>query len=127
MAEDSNIQVLQDISYSLQQIVKLLRVVSYPTIKQILENNLDTPEKRAVYNLLDGTRGVKAIQEQTGVNVRYISEWGQKWEELGIVEPSIVTNVKGRRQKAFELSTFGVTTIENPPGVVDKSSIKVSV
>jgi Cdc6-like AAA superfamily ATPase len=109
---DALLQLLGQVADSLQELVRLMRVVSYSTVKQLLETTLDTEEKRSVYHLLDGTRSVVYIQELTGVNVRYISEWGQEWEKLGIVELSTVSRVRGRRQRSFDLAMFGIPVPE---------------
>ena len=77
-------------------------------VKQTLETVLDSNEKRLVYHLTDGQRSVAEIQKLTGVNVRYISEWGQEWERIGIAGPSRVSSVRGRRQRAFDLADFGL-------------------
>jgi hypothetical protein len=109
---DAQLRLLQEIADSLQQLVKLTRVMSYSIVKQVLETALDTQQKRLVYQSLDGTRSAASIQELTGVNVRYVSEWGQEWEGLGIVEPSTTSRVKGRRQRSFDLPTFGISVSE---------------
>lgn len=105
---DALLQLLEQVADSLQELVRLTRVMSYSTVKQLLETTLGTEEERLVYHLLDGTRSMASIQELTGVNVRYISEWGQEWERLGIVGPSVVSRVRGRRQKSFDLAMFGI-------------------
>jgi len=124
MAEkDTQLQLLGEILDLLQQLVRLTRLMSYPMVKQVLETVLETEEKRLVYHSLDGTRGVTAIQELTGVNARYVSEWGQEWEKLGIAEPSSISNVRGRRQKSFDLAMFGIPVPEAEAiktGSVDK-------
>lgn len=113
MAENDNqLQLLREISDSLHQLVRLTRVMSHPMVKEMLETVLDTEEKRLVYHSLDGTRGMSDIQELTGVNARYVSEWGQEWEKLGIAEPSSVSNIRGRRQKSFDLVMFGISVPE---------------
>jgi Cdc6-like AAA superfamily ATPase len=113
MAEkDPQLPLLEQMAFSLQELVKLTRVMSYPTIKQILDTALDTEEKRLVYHFLDGTKSVASVQKLTGVNGRHISEWGQEWEKLGIVESSATSRVKGRRQKSFDLSMFGISVPE---------------
>jgi len=109
---DALLQLLAEVADSLQELVRLTRVMSYSTVKQLLETTLDTEEKRLVYHLLDGTRSMASIQELTGVNVRYISEWGQEWEKLGIAEPCTVSRVRGRRQKSFALAMFGILVPE---------------
>jgi hypothetical protein len=104
--------LLQQIASSLHELVQFTRIMSYPTVKQILEATLDTEQKRLVYHHLDGTKTVAAIQEETGVNARYISEWGQEWEKIGIVESSTISERKGRRQKVFDLFTYGLVMSE---------------
>lgn len=106
--EHAQIVLLQEITESLRELVAWARVTGYPTVKQTLETILDSDEKRLVYHLTDGQRGVKEIQRLTGVNARYISEWGQEWERIGIVGPSRVSSIRGRRQRAFDLADFGL-------------------
>jgi hypothetical protein len=110
--QDPELLLLQQITSSLHELVQFTRIVSYPTVKQILQATLDTEQKRLVYHCLDGTKTVGAIQEETGVNARYISEWGQEWEKIGIVKSSTISERKGRRQKVFDLSTYGLVMPE---------------
>lgn len=100
--------LLQEISESLTALATWVRVMGHLQVKQTLETVLDSYEKRLVYDAMNGTRSVAEIHELTGVNRRYISEWGQEWEGIGIVMPSRVSKVKGRRQGAFELAAFGI-------------------
>ena len=104
----TQLALLQGIADSLRELVAWTRVIAYPTVKQTLETVLDSDEKRLVYHLTDGQRGVKEIQRLTSVNARYISEWGQEWERIGIVGRSRVSSVGGRRQRAFDLTGFGL-------------------
>ena len=112
-SQEHQVKLLDNISFSLQEITKILRVVSQPIIKDVLEKTLNTHEKRLVYNYMDGKKTVATIQELTGVNVRFISEWGQEWEKLGIVETDSNANVRGRRRKSFDLSLYGILINEN--------------
>jgi hypothetical protein len=112
MTQDGNqLKVLEEIATSLQELVKLTRVMSYPSVKQMLETVLDTEQKRMVYDLLDGNRKMVDIQRLSGINVSYISQWGQEWEKIGIVEAGAR---KGRRRKCFDMSMFGVSVSEAP-------------
>ena len=119
---DAQLQLLQEISLSIQELVRLTRIMSYPTVKQLLETALDTDQKRSVYQHLDGIKTVSSIQKQTGVNSRYISEWGQEWEKIGIVESSTISERKGRRQKLFDLSNFGLLESEDNTENEDKKN-----
>ena len=100
--------LLQEIAESLHELVAWTRVIGYPTVKQMLETVLDSNEKRLVYHLTDGRRSVAEVQNLTGVNARFISEWGREWEKFGIVEQSRISKIKGRRQKLFDLAVFGI-------------------
>ena len=108
MKADTQIELLQQIATSLNELVKWGRVSSFPIVKQALEITLDTEQKRLVYHLLDGTKSVAEIQKLSGVNARFISEWGQEWEKIGIVQDSEISERKGRRQRSFDISTFGM-------------------
>jgi len=101
-------RILEDISSSLRELVKITRVVSQPKIQLVLGTALNTKDKINVYTSMDGEKSVTDIQKLTGVNVRFISEWGQEWENLGIVEPSTSSNIRGRRQKLFNLAIYGI-------------------
>jgi len=112
-AQKYQIKLLENINLSLQEVMKIFRIVSQPIIKEVLEKTLNSDEKRLVYNNMDGEKTVATIQELTGVNVRFISEWGQEWEKLGIVETDSNANVRGRRRKLFDLSMYGILVNEN--------------
>lgn len=115
MAETGlEIQLLEQISSSLRELVRLTRATSHPAIKDLLQATLDTEDKVLVYHLLDGTRGMKRIQDLTGVNQRYVSEWSREWERLGIAETNEASGIRGRRQKSFELSMFGIPIPDFP-------------
>lgn len=106
--ERAQLALLQEIAESLHELVTWTRVIGYPTVKQILETVLDSDEKRLVYHLTDGQRTIAEVQKLTGVNARFISEWGQEWERIGIAEQSYVSKTRGRRQRVFDLSAFGI-------------------
>jgi len=106
--ERTEIALLQSIASSLEELAIWTRVIVYPNVKKTLETALDTDQKRSVYAAMDGRRGAGEIQRLTGVNVRYVSEWGQAWERLGIAVPSRISPIKGRRQRAFQLDDFGI-------------------
>ncbi len=106
--EHVQVTLLQEIVESLHELVAWARVIGYPTVKQMLETVLDSNEKRLVYHLTDGRRSIAELQKLTGVNARFISEWGQEWEKSGIVEQSRISKIKGRRQKLFDLAVFGI-------------------
>jgi hypothetical protein len=107
--EYSQLALLQEIAESLHELVSWTRIIGYKTVKEMLESLLDTDEKRLVYYWTDGQRSVTEVQKMTGVNARFISEWGQEWERVGIVEQSRLSKIKGRRQRVFDLTAFGIS------------------
>lgn len=111
--KDYQTQLLENIAAALQEVVKVIHVVSQSKIREVLEATLDNYEKRLVYDLMDGEKTVAAIRELSGVNVRFISEWGQEWEKLGLVETDTTANTRGRRRKSFDLSLYGISVNEN--------------
>ncbi len=106
--EVTELGVLEEIAASLREVLLLTRVVAYPSVKQTLETLLDSPEKRRVYDATDGQRSTAQIQELSRVNTRFVSEWGQEWEKMGIVVQSRTSDIKGRREKLFDLALFGL-------------------
>ena len=110
----NQLALFQEMTESLRELVAWVRVAGYPIVKKTLTAILDSEEKRLVYHLTDGQRSVKEIQELTGVNVRFISEWGREWETMGIVESSRISRIKGRRQKVFDLAAFGIPVPDQP-------------
>jgi hypothetical protein len=103
---DSQVQLLEQIACSLQELVKLTRIISYPAVRQILETALDTDEKKLVYHFLDGTKTASEIRKLAKVRNNYISQWGREWENLGIVESN--SKVKGGRYRSFDITMFGI-------------------
>ena len=102
------ITVLQDIAASLRELVTWTRVMAYPSVKELLETTLDSDEKRLVYHLLDGERTTRQIQDESGVNIRYVSEWGQDWERVGLARVTRVSSRRKRRRRLFDLADFGI-------------------
>lgn len=117
--EVTELGVLEEIAASLREVLLLTRIVAYPSVKQTLETVLDSPEKRLVYDATDGQRSTRAIEKATGVNARKVSQWGQEWEQIGIVAQSRTSDIKGRREKLFDLASFGL--------VVDDEAAKPEV
>lgn len=104
---DPQLQLLEQIACSLQELVKLTRIMSYPTIQQILETALDTDKKKLVYHFLDGTKTIAEIRKLAKVRNNYIYQWTREWENLGIVEPD--PTVKRRSQRSFDITMFGIS------------------
>ena len=106
--EVTELAVLQEIAGSLHDLFGWVRVLGYAQVTEILATALSSKQRRRVYEAMDGLRGVRDIQKSTGVNMRLVSAWGQEWEKIGIVAQSRTSDIKGRREKLFDLSLFGL-------------------
>lgn len=111
----TELTLLRDIADTLHELLAWTRATGHSQVRETLEAALETDDKRLVYQLMDGRRGVAEIQKLSNVNVRYISEWGQEWERTGIVVASRRSSVKGRRERAFELGDFGIAAPKVKP------------
>jgi hypothetical protein len=96
----------------LRELVAYTRAANHLTITKVLETILDSDDKRLVYQLSDGDASARDIQRLSGVNKDSISEWWREWEQIGIAQQSRSSNVKGRRQRLFSLSDFGIAVPE---------------
>jgi len=104
----SQLGLLEEIAALLREVLTWTRALAYPSVKELLVAALDSPQKRLVYDALDGERSMAQVQELTGVNARFVSEWGQQWEMIGILQQSRSSWIKGRREKLFDLAMFGL-------------------
>ena len=104
----TEIQLLEEIATVLQELMNVTKVTSYVEIKRLLFDELDTREKRWVYDLTDGKKSVRDISKATGVNISSISKWSQIWEGIGIIVESRESDVPGRREKLFELDAYQI-------------------
>ncbi|MHB8086706.1 MAG: hypothetical protein ACYDH2_00505 [Anaerolineaceae bacterium] len=101
------INLLTEINESLRSIDQVLLITNFQNIKEIYLQNLDTKSKKQVYSLYDGIRTIKEIEQESGVNVRFISEWGQEWEKIGLINQQSGKN-KGKRKIVFSLDELGI-------------------
>jgi len=94
----------------LRELLAWTQLAYRPQVAQRFVEILDSDQKKLVYQFSDGERGVREIEELTGVNKAFISMWWRDWDALGIMEqcPTVV----GRRRRIISLEALG---IEVPP------------
>lgn len=114
--EDNQIQkigsTLNDINSNLNEIKRILKILSIKGLKEIIESEINTADKRKVYDLNDGIRTTREISEISGVNIRYISEWGQDWEKKGLLTAESPSS-RGKRKRIFSLDDLGIDSTLN--------------
>ena len=101
-----NIQVtLESAGKTLQEILKWTRFANLSKLKEVLEAELDTDEKKLAYENTDGTNGLKEAAA-SGAPQDTIYTWWQKWFRLGLVVESETR--KGRMVKIVSLEDVGI-------------------
>jgi len=97
---------LESIDKTLREILKWTRFANISKLKEILEAELDTDEKKLAYENTDGTNGLKEIEAASGAPQQTVYNWWQKWFRLGLVTES--EERKGRMMKIVSLEDVGI-------------------
>jgi hypothetical protein len=101
----------------LKEILKWLKFAGMKEVKAVLTSELDSDQKKLVYQLSDGTKTNAEINKISGVSTGSISGYWKKWLKLGLGETKAVTG-GDRFVRAFDLEDFGITV---PQGIIKKS------
>lgn len=96
---DQNKTILRDIA-------RWLRFQNIGKLKEVLETELDTDEKKMAFENTDGENGLKEVSSISGAPQDTVYSWWKKWFNLGIVEPS--ETHKGRLRKICSLEDVGI-------------------
>jgi hypothetical protein len=97
---------LESIDKTLREILTWTRFANITKLKEILEKELDTDEKKLVYENTDGANGLKELASISGALQDTIYYWWQKWFRLGLVIESETR--KGRMMKIVSLDDVGI-------------------
>ena len=96
-----------EILSTIQELLRWTKVSSYENIKKMLENILDSENKRIVYHLSNGENNQDEIVAKGKVGAGSISRYWNEWEKMGIGESIPVK--RGKRFKgSFDLNNFGL-------------------
>ena len=92
----------------LREILKWIRFSGMKEVKTALANVLDSDQKRLVYHLSDGTRGIVEIGKimRIGSTSTIFDMW-QAWLKGGLGE-SFPVKGGSRFKRSFELDDFGI-------------------
>lgn len=91
----------------LREILKWIRFAGMKGVKETLGSVLDTDQKKLVYQLSDGSRGIVEIGKATGIrSTATISKYWKSWLKMGLGEN---ISVKGgeRFKRDFDLEDLG--------------------
>lgn len=98
--------ILADIQSTLREILKWTRFANTSKLKEILEAELDSNEKRLAFEGSDGINGLKEVSEVSGAPRDTVYSWWQKWYRMGLVTDSETR--KGRMMRIASLDEVGL-------------------
>lgn len=104
----------------LKEILKWIKLAGMKEVKAVLTSELDTDQKKQVYQLSDGTKSNAEINQATGVSAGSISGDWKKWTKLAIGEKKPIAG-GDRFVKAFDLEDFGIVIPEIPKKVKESN------
>lgn len=92
----------------LREILKWIRFSGMREAKNTFVSVLDTEQKKLVYHLSDGTRGMVEIAKMVGIgSTKTIFELWQIWLKGGLGE-SLPVQGGSRFKRSFDLEDFGI-------------------
>lgn len=103
---DDVVVAIQQNQQVLEEIRVWTKINGVEKVQSVLNNALDTPEKRMVYHLSDGktTREIYAI---CSVSIGTVSTYWNSWNRLGIMK-TISVKRGDRFIKSFDLEDYSV-------------------
>ncbi|MHA1972628.1 MAG: hypothetical protein ACTSW1_06540 [Candidatus Hodarchaeales archaeon] len=96
------IELLQKTNY-------LLNIIARNDIKQLLEDALNSDEKKIAYNSSDGINTLTMVKDIAGVSAGSISNWWAEWIRIGLAEKLPVMGGT-RAKRKYDLSFYGIQT-----------------
>jgi hypothetical protein len=108
--EDEN--ELKSIDRTLKEILKWTRFANIAKLREVLQVELDSDEKKLAFENSDGVNGLKELSEISGAPQDTIYGWWQKWFRLGFVTESEAR--KGRMMKIVSLDDVGIKIPRKP-------------
>jgi hypothetical protein len=92
----------------LKEILKWIKFAGMKEVKNTLVSVLDNEQKRLVYHLSDGTRGIVEIAKLAGIgSTSTVFDMWQAWLKLSLGE-SIPVKGGSRFKRSFDLEDFGI-------------------
>lgn len=87
----------------MEEMVKLQKLMAMPTIRKLVEETLDKPEKMYVYEMTDGIITREKIILETGASAGAISSWWNDWFSKGLL-----VKESTKYKKIFSLKDLGI-------------------
>ncbi len=98
----------------LRELLKWTKFAGMNQLQSVLENTLNTPEKRLAYQLSDSKRGTIEISKLSKVgNPTKVSTLWKEWKRKGLGD-SLSVQGGERFKRTFDLEDFGIEVPEIP-------------
>jgi hypothetical protein len=107
----------------LKEILKWIKFAGMKGVKDQLGATLDTDQKKATYQLSDGSKTIADISKITGVSAASISRYWQKWTKLALGQ-KIAVKGGDRFKRSFDLEDLGIEVPEATPKTVPEDNKK---
>ncbi len=92
----------------LREILKWTKFAGMNQVQSILENTLNTPEKRLAYQLSDGTKGIVELARLSKVGSTFkLGGLWKEWRRKGLGD-SLSVQGGERFRRTFDLEDFGI-------------------
>ncbi len=104
-------QRLEDQDPLLRELLRWTRIGAIH-LREVLAVELKTDEERLAYELSNGERSSRDIEQETGIDHSTISRLWKKWSEIGIVEPS--ERFQGRMRRLCSLRELALRVPPTP-------------
>lgn len=107
MSDKTNEEILR----TLKEMLKWLKFSGVKEVRTVMSSALETEQKRLIFHLSDGKRGIVEIGKLANVGSSTVARYWEAWYRLGITEPIAVQGGL-RYKKSFELEDFGFNVPE---------------
>ena len=98
----------------LREILKWNKFAGMNQVQSVLENAMNTPEKRLAYQLSDGTRGTVEIAKLSKVGSTFkVGTLWKEWKRKGLGDSFSVQGGE-RFKRTFDLEDFGIEVPQVP-------------
>jgi hypothetical protein len=108
----------------LTEILKWIKFAGMKEVKEVLNSVLDTDQKKLVYQLSDGSKGMIEVGKAAGIaSTATISRYWKSWLKLGLGEN---VSVKGgeRFRRAFDLEDFSIEVSQLKEIKLEKGTVE---
>jgi hypothetical protein len=111
----------EEILNTLKEMLKWLKFTGIKEVRTVMSNALETEQKRLIFHLSDGKRGIVEIGKLSNVGSSTVARYWEAWYRLGLMEPVAVQG-GARYKKSFKLEDFGLNVPQSKPSIAESKN-----